>query len=137
MKYLIHILAVLFGICMLASCTTTRYVPVESVRTEIEYRDRLQTRTDSIHITDSIYIKEKGDTILIERWRTQYRDRLVTDTATVFVSVTDSIQVPYPVPTPLTSWQRFKQDVGGIAIGVLAAAIILGLIWLLRRMRST
>lgn len=137
MRKSVYILFAIIALLFAVSCTSTRYVPVESVRTEIEYRDRLQTRTDSIHITDSIYIKEKGDTILIERWRTQYRDRLVTDTATVFVSVTDSIQVPYPVPTPLTSWQKFKQDVGGIAIGVLVAALILGLIWMLRHIRST
>ena len=123
-------------IVTLGSCKTTQYVPVETVRTEIEYRDRLQTRTDSIHITDSVYVKEKGDTVLIERWRTSYRDRLITDTATVYIERVDSVQVPYPVATPLTKWQQFKQDLGGIAFGVSLFAIVLAVIWLIRMIRS-
>lgn len=131
-KTTFYILATLL-VLSVASCTTTRYIPIESVRTEIEYRDRL--RTDSIFVSDSVYIREKGDTIFVEHTRYAYRDRMQVDTA--YVCITDSVQVPYPVPAQLSSWQRFKQDVGGIAIGVLAVVITLGLIWVLRRIKIT
>lgn len=128
MKHLVYICALLIG---LSACTTTRYVPVETTHTQIEYRDRL--RTDSVFVSDSVYIREKGDTIFMEHTRYLYRDRLLTDTA--YVHVTDSVQVPYPVPASLTRWQQFKQDLGGIAFGIALLAIILGIVWLIRKLR--
>ena len=37
----------------------------------------------------------------------------------------DSIRVPYPVEKPLTKWQRWKMDMGGLAMGVAAVLVIL------------
>lgn len=74
---------------LLVSCSKTVYVPVESVRTE--YRD-VYLR-DSIHHYDSIYVKEKGDTIRIEKYKYLYRDRFLKDS----VYLNDTIRIPYPV----------------------------------------
>lgn len=88
-KILIGILAYLL-IGTLSGCKTkTVYVPIESVRTE--YRDRLQR--DSIHLYDSVYLKEKGDSVILEKYKYIYRDRLRTDT----VALSDTISIPYPV----------------------------------------
>lgn len=114
-------LAVIVTLIALASCTTTRYVPVESVRTEVEYRERL--RTDSVFVSDSVFIREKGDTIFMEHTRFLYHDRLRVDTA--YVHHTDSVQILIPVPAQLTRWQKIKQEIGGVAIGALLIAIIL------------
>jgi len=112
---------VFMSICM--SGCKTGYVPIESVRTE--YKDRLLR--DSIHIVDSVIIREKSgtriDTIEITRWRTEYRDRLKVDS----IFICDSIQIPYPVERSLSKWQKIKMDMGGIAIGGIIA-IIIGLI---------
>ena len=130
MKTLIHLIILLTSAVWLCSCRT-KYVPVESVRTEIEYRDRWQR--DSIHVHDSIHVREKGDTVFIDRWHTEYKDRLVHDT--VYIEKTDSVQVPYPVEKALTRWQSVKQEVGGIAIGVIIA-LCLVIIWLIRKKRK-
>lgn len=49
-----------------------------------------ETRTiDSVHIHDSVYIREGGDTVYMTRWRTMWRDRIVHDT--VHEHTTDTI----------------------------------------------
>jgi hypothetical protein len=50
-------------IMVLMCSRKTTYVPVESVHTE--YRDRLLH--DSIHVRDSIYIRERGDTVFMDK----------------------------------------------------------------------
>lgn len=77
---------------LLLSCRSkTIYVPTEIVKTE--YRDKFIH--DSIHYYDSIYVKEKGDTFLIEKYKYIYKDKLRTDTVCKTDSVT--INVPYAV----------------------------------------
>ncbi|WP_234367677.1 hypothetical protein [Parabacteroides pacaensis] len=78
-------------------------------------------------------MREKGDTVFIDRWRYLYKDRLVTDT----LLVNDTIRVPYPVEKELTRWQKTKMDVGGWAIGMLSGIALLGIgyvvVWLIRK----
>lgn len=114
----------------LCSCRT-KYVPVESVKTEIEYRDRLQR--DSIHVHDSTFMYVKGDTVFRDRWHTEYKDRTLRDTT--YIERTDSVQVPYPVERKLTKWQSVKQEIGGIAIGVIVALSFV-IVWLMRKSRK-
>lgn len=110
------------------SCTSTKYVPVETVRTETKYKDRLVR--DSIHVKDSIYVRSKGDSVFVDRWHTMYKDRLVRDTVSLRDSV--KIEVPYPVEKELSKWKLFKMDIGGIAIGgVIILLVIVG--WLVLR----
>jgi len=78
---------------------------------------------DSIYVHDSTFIKAAGDTLLIERWHTQYRDRWNTDT--VYKSRVDSVQLPYPVekkvkvPADMTWWQQTRMHVGGVVLALL------------------
>ena len=110
---------------LLGSCTTTKVVTVERVKTDTTYIAKWQR--DSIWLHDSIHVTEKGDTVRIERWHTQWRDRIVRDTT--YVSKTDSI--PYPVevtkevPAELTWWQQTRLHLANIMLyGLLIAAII-------------
>lgn len=88
------------------SCSPkTIYVP----DVHYEYITKTDTfiKIDSVNIKDSIYVTQKGDTVRIERWRVEYRDRwrekIVRDT----VIRTDTISVPYPVEKKLTIKERF------------------------------
>jgi hypothetical protein len=105
-----------------------RYIPVETVKTE--YRDNYIR--DSIYRYDSIYLKEKGDTLILERYRYLYRDKLIRDS----VFVCDTIRVPYPVEVvkqvkkPFTGWQNFQLWCGRLA---LAAAVFLFLFFIFKR----
>lgn len=123
---------VILMLALLCSCTATKYVPVESVRTE--YRDHDVLRVDSVMLHDSVVIRSAGDTVLMEKWR--WRDRVSIVRDTVSVTKTDSIQVPYPVEKQLTRWERAKMDFGGIAIGACAATLILAAIGIARNIRQ-
>ena len=103
------------------SCRTTEYVPVEVVRSDTTYINKVQR--DSIYQLDSVYILDRGDTILITKTKYLYRDKLVRDT--VYRSKVDSIQVPYPVEQQLTRWEQFRLDVGGWAIVTVIIIILI------------
>lgn len=118
---IVSLLAVVVCCIVCSSCRSVQSVPVESVRTEIEYRDRWQR--DSIHIHDSIHIRDKGDTVFVDRWHTVYKDKLLRDTT--YIEKTDSVQVPYPVEKKLSRWQSMKMELGGWAFGII---IVLALI---------
>lgn len=121
MKQLIIIAIFLISGIWFTSCRSVQYVPVETVRTETKYQDRLVR--DSIHMKDSVLMFIKGDTVFRDRWHTEYRDKLIRDT----INITDTIktEVPYPVEKKLSKWQSFKMDIGGIAIGVVVALLII------------
>lgn len=122
-------LAVAWALC---GCTTTRYVPVESVRTE--YRDRaVETlRVDTVASERTLYIK--GDTIvdIRERWRVRVHE--IRDTTVV--CKTDSVAYPVEVPAELTRSERFYLRFGRGAWWALVGAVAGGALWLLRRIRK-
>lgn len=105
---------------ILCSCRTIKYVPVETIKVDTIYINKLQR--DSIYMLDSVYVKEKGDTVLIEKCKYLYRDKQVRDT--MYISKADSIQVPYPVEKELTSWQYLKLELGGWAFGIVIISFL-------------
>lgn len=113
----------------LSGCTSTRYVPVETVRTEYKDKVREVHTTDSVVDTRFVYVK--GDTVIDYRDRVKWRDRYVHDTCTVVK--TDSIAVPYPVERELTWWQQTKMDFGGMALGAVVVALCVAVVWLLKK----
>ena len=120
------VFSILMLLCLLfGSCTTTKYVPVETTRTDTLYISRAER--DSIYLHDSIHVTEqqRGDTLYImhDRWHTQYRDRLQHDT--IYHTRRDTIPQPYEVirevkvDKPLTWWQQLRIHTGGIAIWLI------------------
>jgi len=113
----------LFALVLLCcACNTTKYVPIETIKTE--YRDNFVR--DSIVRYDSIFVKEKGDTLILERYRYLYRDKIVRDS----IFVNDTIRVPYPVEVlkdvkkPLSGWQNFQIWCGRIALAIVLFSLI-------------
>lgn len=116
------LIAVLAVMCL--GCKSVQYVPVESVRTDTCYVNKI--RTDSVYVRDSVVVERGGDTIKVTAWR--WRERYVVQRDTIYRSRTDSVAVPYPVERKLTLWKKMKQDIGGIAIGafiVVVSAVVL------------
>ena len=107
---------------MLLSCKSIKYIPV--VTTKIEYRDNFVR--DSIFRYDSVFVRDKGDTLILERYKYLYKNRIVKDS----IFINDTIRVPYPVEvikqvkTSLTSWQSFQIWCGRIALFALLLACI-------------
>ena len=120
---------VMVVLCCISSCTTTKYVPVVEYHTDTLIQK--MTQRDSIYLHDSTIVREKGDTVLIERWHTRYRDREVHDT--VYQSRIDSVPAPYPV-TEYVERKMSGIDKFLIATGIIAiiAAIIFA-VYKLRR----
>ena len=117
-------LAVLLLIALLTNCTSTKYVEVEKVRVDTTYIAKWQK--DSVWLHDSTFIKEKGDTVLIEKWHTKWRDRLRVDT--IYQATHDTIPAPYPVTEyvekDLSWWQRLRLWIGNI--GLIAILGVIG-----------
>ena len=115
------IIVLVLAIC---SCRSVKYVPVETVKHDSIYINKVQV--DSVYHRDSIYVVDKGDTVFLykDRYIYKYKDR----TDTLYVTNTDSIHVPYPVEKELSKWQQFRMDFGGwaIAIAVITILIVLG-----------
>ena len=95
-------------------------MPVEIVRTDSIYINKV--KRDSIYQHDSIYIREKGDTVWMEKYKYVYRDKLVRDT--MYINRTDTIREPYPVERELSRWQSMKMELGGWAFGILLAVVL-------------
>lgn len=108
------LLAILLGI-ILSSCAGTRYVEVPVDRIKIEYRDRMSV--DTLYRNDSTIIREKGDTVFLEKYKYLYRIKEIKDT----VCVTDTITVVNTVEVikevnRLHNWQISLMILGGVAI---------------------
>lgn len=108
--------------CM-SGCTTTKYVEVEKVRTDTVYKSKIER--DSIWLHDSIEVKVKGDSVLIEKWHTKYKETFIHDT--LYHAKVDSIPVPYPVTEYIEkklSWlQKTLIGAGWILILIVVGGI--------------
>lgn len=115
------LLAGLLGWLALAGCSRAQYVPVETVRRDSIYLTQIQR--DSIYKYDSIHVRDKGDTVFVDRYKYLFVDKLRRDT--LYVCRTDTVRVPYPVERELTRWERFRLDVGGYAVCAVVVTILI------------
>lgn len=98
---------------LLTSCRTqVKFIPVETVRTDSVFFN--SARVDSIFVHDSIFVNQRGDTLIEYRYRYVYKYKDRVDT--LYINKTDSISVPYPVEKSLTRWEQTKVNYGGHAI---------------------
>ena len=109
---------------LFASCTTTKVVTVEKVKIDTTYITKWQR--DSVWLHDSTIVREKGDTVLVEKWHTKYKEKQVHDT--LYKSRVDSIPVPYPVEKmverELTWWQQTRLHIANIILCLLGVAAV-------------
>ena len=114
---------VLLFLC-LCGCRT-EYVPVESVRYDSLMIENLMR--DSVFVRDSVYLKEKGDTIY------KYKDRFVyvykNRVDTFFAEKIREKEVPVPVERKLTWWEVVKME---WLDRIFAALVIVALYWTIK-----
>lgn len=126
----------------------------ERMRSFFESQRLKETSSDSIidRTKETVVLKENGDTARHDKERIVYvashrekelehkvqqQDSTIKALRLQLESVkSDSIPVPYPVERKLTKWEQSKQDVGGIAIGAIIAAICIAVVWLIRKFRK-
>lgn len=89
-----------------------------------------KVQRDSVWLHDSISVKEKGDTVLIEKWHTKYREKQVHDTT--YVAKIDSIPAPYPVEKlvekKLSKWQMLRMGIGDLVIMIIVGVLVFFLV---------
>ena len=106
----------------------TEYVPVESVR------------YDSIIIAsldrDSIFVRERGDTVYLNKDKYVYVYKSRVDT--FYMEKIREVEVPMPVERKLTWWERVKLECVEWVIGVLVAIALIYALrqWLARKIRK-
>lgn len=111
------VLVILLSV-ILVGCASTKYVEVPVPQVKIEYRDR--TSIDTLIQNDSIIIKEKGDTVFLEKYKYLYRTKELRDT----INVTDTITVVKTVEVTkevnkLYTWQMILMVLGGAGVALL------------------
>ena len=79
------LVAVLVGICcVMAGCNTTKCIPT----TEYIRHDSIITKyqTDSVRVMerDSVFVREKGDTIWLTRWKYIEREHISNKVDTIY-----------------------------------------------------
>lgn len=120
---------------LLGGCKTVKCVPVETVRhVPVAVHDTVRTASVEWR-RDSVYVHAKGDTTVIERWRTLLRHDTLWSYREKPVVATDTVQVAYPVEKrvevnrPLAWWQKALMWLGGLCLAAAGA----GLLWKLRK----
>ena len=118
-----------FILYMMASCRT-EYIPVESVSYDSIFIEKL--KKDSIFIQDSVFIRQKGDTVFKDKFKFVYKYVLLRDT--MLTVRRDSVPVPVPVEKKLTWWEQTKIGIADIAISLVTLSTIYLLIrWIFRK----
>lgn len=124
---IIVIILVSLIICLFTGCKSTHEVQTVFIHTTDTLTQTVNTR-DSIHVHDSIHVKEwqKGDTIYIDRYkqRIEYIDRLQHDS--IYIARTDTVYRDREkvIEKRLTWWQQIKQTIGGIAVFALILSLL-------------
>ena len=115
----------LIGFCLIMCSCITEYVPLEVVRYDSVMIEKLMR--DSVFVRDSVYLKEKGDTIY------KYKDRFVyvykNRVDTFFAEKIREIEVPVPVERKLTWWEVVKME---WLDRIFAALVIVALYWTIK-----
>lgn len=116
MKALIPIFIVLLA---LASCTSTRYVPITNTQRDSIYITK--ERTDTFIQRDSIVQILKGDTIREVRYKyiERYRNRIDT----IYKERTDTITQVVEVERPLKFREKVMMNIGGFGVLILIVFI--------------
>ncbi len=115
MKKLLIVFLIGILICVFVGCTTTKYVEVPVPQVKIEYRDR--TSIDTLVMNDSVFIHEKGDTVIFEKYKYLYRVKEIKDT----INIVDTITVVKTVDVikevnRIHNWQIILMVLGGMFI---------------------
>ncbi len=168
--FAVSIVLVMMLLCALFGSCITKYVPVESVRTE--YRDKdntelldvIKSLTERLHQkerqvdslmqshNERLVLNDNGDTLRHDRETIVYRSsHRETELERLLESKNDSLRylrqklesikadtilVPYPVERSLTRWEQTKMDFGGFALGGIAVALCIAVVWLIMKFRK-
>ena len=125
-----HYLILLLIMYFFCECRT-EYVPLEVVKRDSVFIASLDR--DSIFVRDSVFVREKGDTVYKYKDKYVYVYKNLVDT--FFVYRDREVEVPVPVERKLSWWERMKMEYAEWIIGVLMGIVLLLMLrqWMARR----
>lgn len=148
-------IAVLF---IMSGCSRKVYVPVEKTTVRTDTVTHYINSTDSVTLIERIYESDtRYDSIAPildslnrvigwDRWHFRESTKLNDRETERLQSLVDSLRavkrdsvdrpVPYPVERPLTKWEQTKMDFGGFALGGVAVALCIAVVWLIKKFRK-
>lgn len=107
----------LLSCILLIGCKSVQYVPVENTIVKTEYKNTVSY--DSIYFKDSVYIKEKNDTVYIENIKYRYKYVSNIDTIlkndTITNTIIQEVEVTKEV-NKLKWWQKVLIALGALFI---------------------
>lgn len=140
------------------SCRSVKYVPVESQADSVvvEKLVEVQLPPDSSTIRALLECDENGKIVLswldIANSRNAQAQltidslgnllaKMRTQPDTIYkpskeVIVTKKVKMPYPVEKELTRWQQMKLELGGWAFGIIIAAVLIIVGWIVYKSRE-
>ena len=103
MKKQIIVLSLFAALLFFSGCSP-RILVREVVRDSLIVR----TKVDSVYLyeKDSIFIKQKGDTVFLERWSIRYKAKLIEKKDTAYINKVEVKEVA--VPAQLNWWQKWQ-----------------------------
>ena len=114
------ILALISCICLIG-CKSIQYVPVENTIVKTEYKNSVSY--DSIYFTDSVYIREKNDTVYKENIKYRYKYVSNIDTIVKNDTITNTIIQEVEVIKEVNKLKWWQITL--MALGVLSLVYII------------
>lgn len=132
------LILIAFLLILTGGCRTAETTIVSASDSVYSRHEAERVRIDSVFIRsiDSIILREKADTVFLERVRLEFRDRYRHDTVTVFDtlrSVRDSIVYIERIRTDesKTAGRKIK----GWVVGLIALAMTLGVAYIFYKVK--
>lgn len=150
-KAVIIIMTTWLILVTLLACKT-KYIAIPKIHKEFFHKTdsffRVDTVKEKIFMTikevDSaqlaalgIQLRKIQSAYLIERIRNQERSKTIFSHKIDTILKTDTISIPFPVEKKLTSWQKIKMKLGGIAIIATLIAACFVILRLVNRSATT
>ena len=107
---------------VMVGCRTLPEPEPVAVRVERDSIYLSRVERDSVFVRDSVLIREKGDTVYRDRWRVEYRERVLRDTA--YIERNDTITNVVEVEKALSWWERTRMAAGDVALLGLVVLLI-------------
>jgi hypothetical protein len=133
---------------LLCSCESTKYIPVETVRTEYVNKTDTLIKTNVVFNEKETVIREADSAVIAKlglQLKANERAVLVLKTElerqmssqsehrTDTILKSDTVRVPYPVEKKLTKWQQVRLDTWGITFCICLVSIIVIIVcWVIR-----
>lgn len=129
--FIIWLLGSLMLLAAMASATSCSPRIIENIRYQRDTTYVQQVKVDSVYRRDSVFVREKGDTVYI--YKERIRDRYVFRHDTLRLVKVDSVAVErvkeVKVEKPLSAWETAKIE----AFWWLVASVLLLLLWTFRK----